>query len=207
MISLHEGRGPGTKGASGPRTYSLRLTVAAIQPRVWRRLLVRESMWLSRLHEAIQASFGWYDYQTHVFSVDARRYGNPVNRDGMVIEDDRDTSLADLRLAEHERLTYDYSFAEGWRVDIRVEKMMAAEKGGIYPRCAAGERAGPPEDCGGVEGYKDLLVCLKHPQTDLGREWREWLGPDYDPETCDLNAINRVLKRLARRRTSGSAGS
>jgi len=156
-------------------------------------------MWLSRLHDAIQVSFGWYDYQTHMFSVGERRYGNPGNRDGNVIEDDRDASLADLRLGSHELLTYVYSFAEGWRVDIYVEKTMAAGKGGIYPRCLAGRRAGPPEDCGGFEGYKDMLVCLRHPETDLGREWREWLGPKYDPEKCDLAAINRTLKRLANR--------
>jgi hypothetical protein len=60
----------------------------------------------------------------------------------------------------------------------------------------AGERAGPPEDCGGSEAYKDMLYCLKHPQTDLGREWREWLGPGYDPEKCDLAAINQALRRL-----------
>ena len=199
MISLHEGRGAWTKKASGTRAYSLRLTLAAIQPRIWRRLLVRESMWLSRLHDAIQASFGWYDYQTHVFSLGDRRYGNPTHRDGIVVEDDRDASLADLRFAEHGRLTYDYLFADGWRVNIRVEKTMAAEKGGIYPRCVEGGRAGPPEDCGGLEGYKDMLCCLKHPETDLGREWREWLGPEYDPEKCDIDEINRMLKRLAKR--------
>jgi hypothetical protein len=83
-------------------------------------------------------------------------------------------------------------------VDIRLEKTVAAEKAAAYPRCVAGERAGPPEDCGGSEAYKDMLYCLKHPQTDLGREWREWLGPGYDPEKCDLAAINKTLKRLAK---------
>jgi hypothetical protein len=62
----------------------------------------------------------------------------------------------------------------------------------------AGERAGPPEDCGGVDGYQDMICCLKHPATDLGGEWRKWLGKNYDPENCDLDAINRAMKRLAR---------
>src|SRR5664279_2683297 len=101
MIILHEGGGPGPKAAAGARVYALRLTVGSIQPRVWRRLLVRESMWLSRLHETVQTSFGWYDYQTHVFSVGEKRYGNPVHRDGAVIDDDRDTSLATVRFSEH----------------------------------------------------------------------------------------------------------
>ena len=198
MISLHEGRGPGTQKAPPRRAYALRLSVAILQPRIWRRLLVRDTMWLSRLHEGIQILFGWYDYQTHLFSVGPKRYGNPVNQNGVVVEDDRDVTLAELQLGEHHHLTYDYLFADGWHVDIRVEKALAVPKAAVYPRCVAGARAGPPEDCGGVEAYKDMVFCLKHPETDLGREWREWLGPSYDPEKCDLSGINRALKRLAK---------
>ena len=43
-----------------------------------------------------------------------------------------------------------------------------------------------------------MLACLKAPQSDLGREWREWLGPDYDPAVCDLEKINRSLKKLGK---------
>ena len=198
MISLHEGRGPGARPPRRGRIYSLRLTVAAVQPRIWRRLLVREGMPLNRLHEAVQVLFGWCDYQTHVFSFSGRCYGNPVNREGVSIEDDRAVTLADLHLSDRDRLVYDYRFAGGWQVDIRVEKMVAVQRGTAYPRCVAGERAGAPEDCGGAEAYRDMLYCLKHPDTDLGREWRAWLGPDYDPDRCDLPAINRALKRLAK---------
>ena len=61
-----------------------------------------------------------------------------------------------------------------------------------------GERAGPPEDCGGIEAFHDMLACIKEPQTELGREWIEWLGPDYNPETCDLEKINKALKKLGK---------
>jgi len=194
MISIHEGRGGGRR-RSRPRICSLRLTLAAVQPRIWRRLVVRENMPLGRLHQAVQVLFGWCDYQTHVFAVGGRRYGNPQNRAGTVIEDDRTETLATVRLARHGRAVYDYHFADGWRVDIRVEKIQPPAAGVACPRCVAGERAGAPEDCGGVEAFHDMLYCLKHPATDLGREWRAWLGPAYDPEVCDLPAINRALRR------------
>jgi hypothetical protein len=197
MISLQEGGGPRTAKALA-RVYAVRLLVGALQPRIWRRLLVRETMWLSRLHEASQAAFGWYDYQAHVFSVGERRLGNPGNRGVVVVEDDRDVTLAELNPVESPAFSYDYLFADGWHVNLRVEKCTAAAKGGVYPRCVAGGRAGPPEDCGGVGAYKDMVYCLKHPATDLGREWRQWVGPGYDPEQCDLVAINRALRRLAK---------
>lgn len=197
MISLREGRGSGSKRPA-PRVLCLRLVVAGTQPRVWRRLLVLETMWLSRLHDSIQVAFDWFDYQTHLFALDDLRFGNPVKKDEVVVEDDRDVTLGDLNLASRDRMTYDYQFGEGWRVDIRVEKTMAAVKGTRYPACVAGERAGPPEDCGGLEAFHDMLACLKEPNSELGREWLGWLGSEYNPNLCDLDKVNQALRKLAK---------
>jgi len=197
MISFKEGRGPGAKRAAA-RVLCLRLVIAGTQPRVWRRLLVLETMWLSRLHDAIQIAFDWFDYQTHVFALDDVKLGNPLKRDDLVVEDDRYVTLADLNLAHRDRMAYEYQFGEGWRVDIRVEKAAAAAKGAWYPACVAGERAGPPEDCGGLEAYHDMLACLKEPDSVLGKEWLGWLGPEYDPGLCDLDKVNQALRKLGK---------
>jgi hypothetical protein len=197
MISLQEGKGSKVKKAPA-RLLVLRLVVVGAHPRIWRRLVVRETMWLSRLHDAVQVLFDWYDYQTHAFVLDDLRFGNPLKQDELMVEDDRDVTLGDLDLAHRERLIYDYHFGEGWQVEIRIERVGEAEKGVRYPRCVAGERAGPPEDCGGLEAFHDMLACLKDPTSDLGREWLEWLGPDYSPAACDLAAINRSLQKLSR---------
>ena len=197
MISLHEGRGSKARKPA-EKVFALKLTVAGTDPRVWRKLVVRESMWLSRLHDAIQVIFDWYDYQSHVFSLDDLRLGNPSKRDDHVVEDDRDVTLADLDLAHRERLEYEYLFGEGWKVDIRVEVSGTVKKGVRYPACAAGERAGPPEDCGGLDAFHDMIACLREKDTELGREWAEWIGPEYDPEACDLERINTALRKLGR---------
>jgi hypothetical protein len=197
MISLHEGKGSAVRKAP-ESVFALRLTVVGCQPRIWRRLLVRESMWLSRLHDTIQVMFDWFDYQTHSFALDDLRLGNPLKRDELMIEDDRDVVLADLDLKTRERFSYGYHFGEGWQVDIKVEKVISATKGMRYPVCLAGERAGPPEDCGGLEAFHDMLACLKEPDTDLGREWREWVGPDYDPAACEVEKINAALRKLGK---------
>lgn len=197
MISLHEGRGSPVKKPQ-EKVFTLRLTVVGCTPRIWRRVLVRESMWLSRLHDSIQVLFDWYDYQTHEFVVDDVHFGNPVKKDELVIDDDRDVTLADLDLASREHFHYLYRFGEGWEVEIRVEKVASVEKGGVYPLCLGGERAGPPEDCGGLEAFHDMLACIKEPDTDLGREWLEWLGPEYDPARCDADKLNKALRRLGK---------
>jgi hypothetical protein len=197
MISLHEGKGSGPKKPPD-RILSLRMTVSGTQPKVWRRLLVRESMWLSRLHDSIQIAFDWFDYQTHTFVLDDLRFGNPLKQDAVLIEDDRDVTLGDLGLATRDRFTYDYHFGESWHIEIRIEKVAAPEKKTAYPLCAAGERAGPPEDCGGLEAFHDMLACVKQPDTELGREWLDWLGPEYDPAVCDVERINKALRKLGK---------
>src|SRR5580698_7612884 len=106
MISLHEGKGPGRKKPA-ERVFQLHLKIAGCRPMIWRRMLVRESMWLSRLHDAIQIAFDWYDYQTHAFALDDLKFGNPVKRDDLNIEDDRDVTLADLNLANRDRMVYE----------------------------------------------------------------------------------------------------
>jgi hypothetical protein len=197
MISLQEGQGSGQKKAL-ERVFTLHLSIVGTKPLVWRRMLVRESMWLSRLHDSIQIIFDWFDYQTHAFNLDDLRFGNPLKRDTLTIEDDRDVTLADLDLEHRDRFTYGYHFGEGWQVAIKVEKTGKIAKGVTYPHCAAGELAGPPEDCGGLDAYHDMLACIKEPHSELGREWLEWLGPDYDPSACDVEKINKSLKKLGK---------
>jgi hypothetical protein len=198
MIGLHEGKGSSPKKKPPERVLTLRMNVVACRPPIWRRMQVKESMWLSRLHDSIQVAFDWFDYQTHAFNLDDLRFGNPLKREELVIEDDRDITLADLDLEHRGRFTYGYHFGEGWQVEIKLEKVSPVEKGLFYPLCTGGERAGPPEDCGGLEAFHDMLDCIKEPHTELGREWLEWLGPDYNPETCDLEKINKSLKKLTK---------
>jgi hypothetical protein len=197
MIGLHEGSGR-SRPAARERVLTLHASVVGCTPRIWRRLAVRETLWLSRLHDCLQVAFDWYDYQTHSFDFDGLRFGNPLSREGLTIEDDRDVTLAEAAGPERVRFAYRYHFGEGWLVEINVEKVAARAKGERHPLCLAGERAGPPEDCGGIEAYHEMLAALKSPHTDDAREWREWLGPDYDPEECSLDRINRAYRSLRR---------
>ncbi len=155
-------------------------------------------MWVTRLHDCIQIAFDWFDYQTHAFVLDNLRFGNPAQREDLNIEDDRDITLTDFDLTSRERLLYEYNFGGGWQVEVKVEKIVPVEKGHAYPLCLAGDRAGPPEDCGGLEAFHDMLACIKEPESDLGREWLEWLGPQYNPGLCDVEKINKNLRKLGK---------
>ncbi|MDO9538256.1 MAG: plasmid pRiA4b ORF-3 family protein, partial [Thermoplasmata archaeon] len=60
--------------------------------------------------------------------------------------------------------------------------IIPVEAGMNYPRCIGGKRAGPPEDCGGVSGYGELLKNLRNPKHKEHEEMWSWVGREFDPE-------------------------
>lgn len=198
MISFSEAKAAARrKKRSSERVLHLHLSLRDIEPRIWRRIVVRESMWLSRLHDAIQVAFGWFDYQVHRFTVNDIPYGNPVRRaNETLVEDDRDFSLGDLQVAPKETFLYEYCFGDGWQIDVRVEKTELAQTGVKYPMIADGKQNSPPEDCGGPAGYKEVLYSLKNPDEPLSKEWLAWLGEGFDPEEFNLEKLNKSLTKL-----------
>jgi hypothetical protein len=197
MISFRDAKAAARRRRQPARVLHLHLALREVEPRIWRRMVVRDTIWLARLHDAIQIAFGWFDYQLHRFTVNEAVYGNPVRRENdTVVEDDRDFTLADLEITPKETFLYEYAFGEGWQVEIRVEKGEAAVPGAKYPLLLDGKHNGPPEDCGGAAGYKEVLYSLKHPDEPLSQEWLDWLGEGYDPHAFDKEKLNRALARL-----------
>lgn len=197
MISFSEAKAAARRKKQPERVLHLHLAIRGLEPRIWRRMVVKESMCLSRLHDAIQLAFGWFDYQIHRFTVNEACYGNPVRRENeTVIEDDRDFSLADLEIGVKDSFLYEYFFGDAWAVDLRVEKIEPAQAGVKYPVLLDGRHNGPPEDCGGPAGYKEVLYSLKHPEEPLSKEWLDWLGEGFDPHELKLEQLNKALAKL-----------
>lgn len=61
------------------------------------------------------------------------------------------------------------------------------------------EGACPPEDCGGVWGYADLLELKnKKRKTAEDKERLEWydISKDYNPKDCDLESLQDDVEAL-----------
>ena len=54
----------------------------------------------------------------------------------------------------------------------------------------------PPEDCGGVSGYYDLLAALADPKHEQHEEMKEWVGGAWDATRFSLEHTNAGLKRI-----------
>jgi len=101
------------------------------------------------------------------------------------------------------KAVYTYDFGDGWEHAIAVEKVLSPEAGHAYPACVEGKRHGPPEDCGGVPGFYNLLEAIGDPEHGQHEEMRDWLGDDFDPEAFSVDEVNRRLARLHRHRSKG----
>jgi Plasmid pRiA4b ORF-3-like protein len=171
---------------------SLKVTLEGLRPPIWRRVLVPGAITLGGLSEVILAAMGWDGGHLHAFNVAGRRYGDPGLVDD-VADEDRMT-LNGLIKAHVKRFTYTYDFGDGWEHIVAIEKIQPATYGQGYPLCVAGKRNCPPEDCGGVWGYAELMEILADPAHPERAERVEWLGgEDFDPEAFDIERTNARL--------------
>jgi hypothetical protein len=181
--------------ALGDQIAQLKVTLLDTEPPVWRRLLVPATIRLDRLDRMIQAAMGWTNSHLHMFIHPSGRYGVPDL--DFPLHDERRATLRDLVDREGETVRYEYDFGDGWEHEIALEQLLAAEPGGRYPTCLAGARACPPEDCGGVHGYADLIDTLADPTHAEHQHLLEWLGiekgSDFDPAHFTPADANRRL--------------
>jgi hypothetical protein len=84
---------------------------------------------------------------------------------------------------------YDYDCGDGWSHEVTLVAIEPKERGVKYPRCVAGERACPPEHCGGVPGYYRLLEVLADPDDEEHEEMIDGLkghAKNYFPYRPDV---------------------
>ena len=194
--------------ASTTPIYRLRLELRYLEPVIWRELEVRADMSLNDLHRAIQVVMGWEDYHLWSFEAGERRFERP-NKElagfGVPAEDAVATSIEMVLPQVGSQLVYTYDFGDDWMVAVSVVNIGLSETGIRYPRCIAGMRAGPLEDSGGVPGYETLIEAHRNPASPDAKELLEWAGEDWDPESFDLDAVNKALARIRASRRLKSA--
>ena len=191
------------QAGGGVPLYQLKITLKWSKPPIWRRVIVRADMSLARLHDVIQIAMGWKNSHLHQFIAGSgfvrTYYGKPdpeFSDIGSEMLDGRRYTVADLAPVPKRKFVCEYDFGDGWQHDVLAEKILPPDPAFKHPVCLAGKNACPPEDCGGMGGYYNLLDIMadaKHPEHE---EMKEWIGGGLDPAEFDLDGINSVLKRI-----------
>jgi hypothetical protein len=191
--------------------YQIKVTLLGTNPPIWRRLLVPADLTLEQLHHVLQRAMGWEDCHMHEFRIGQQRFGKPDPSEklfgGSRTGSERSAVLFSVLGRVGTKAVYTYDFGDSWEHGIVVEKRLPPEPGRGYPACLAGERHGPPEDCGGLPGFYKLLEAISDPAHEQHEELRDWLGGEFDPEAFSVDEVNRRLARLQRRRSKTAAGS
>lgn len=183
-----------------------RIELTHTDPLVWREIEIPTSITLKGLHDIVQAAMGWLDYHLWEFVIDGRAYGLPMDEDWGT---GPRKEAAKVRLREvlkpgMTRIDYLYDFGDEWEHVIRISEVRKGAPDRSYPRYVAGERNGPPEDCGGVPGFYNLLDARDDPTHSAHAAAVEWLD-DYDPELVEELPIKFALGRIANRRNAAKA--
>jgi hypothetical protein len=179
-----------------PRQIVLRATMREINPTIWRSLRVPDGFTLARLHRVLQVLFSRLDYHLYEFEMGDRRFQAPDPEAEEEFEDATRITLADLRLETGSQLLYRYDFGDDWEHDLVVERflpMPPANGPDWTPRVLDGARAAPPEDAGGPHGYELFLAALNDPNHPEHEEYRQWVGPHYQPDSFDAWALDHSL--------------
>jgi len=186
-------------------SYQIKITLKGMRPPIWRRLLISADCTMDALHCAIQRSMGWQDCHLYAFRTRNRRIEIPDPDDmwdSGWSNSPKPEDAAEIRLSDvarpGDKLTYEYDFGDGWMHDILIEKEIESDDITVRKAvCVKGKRACPPEDCGGIWGYQNLLESLSTPEQERDeneKEFVEWAGGEWDAEAFDQNAINRALE-------------
>ena len=163
-------------------------------------------MSLEHLHILLQSVMGWNDTHMYAFTIKGDRFilgerdfavdSMWATKDGYDAANYELCQLIKPGMAFH----YEYDFGDGWEHEIVVETDKTSTNTKHCYYCVEGERACPPEDCGGIGGYEDLLEILatpEHPEYEERIEWLERLGYPrgrFDSEKFDPDVCNRELE-------------
>lgn len=198
---------PAGKPARGLDSFNeiatVRIDLLDTDPPIWRVIEAPTALTLKALHDAIQALMGWFDCHLWEFSDGTCRYGPRMDEDwgDGPRRNAKTVRLRDLCKAGTTELAYVYDFGDNWEMRVAISDIRQGDPDTGYPRYVAGERAGPPEDCGGIPGFYGLLDALENPKHEFHAEAREHLE-GYDPHEIDELPIKYALGRIAARRNA-----
>jgi hypothetical protein len=180
-----------TQDAGG---YVFKLWLHDLRPQIWRRFKVPSGITFRQLHDIIQIVMGWENYHLYRFAVGFQGFTDHPMDPGDRYSDE----VIDAHLTQTDaEFFYEYDFGDSWGHILKLEKTL--RKPVELPLCLAGNRACPPEDCGGPWVYDEFLRSRKKKAGRVSRKWQDHIGQYWDSEVFDRKHINKELKDFWRR--------
>jgi hypothetical protein len=154
---------PSRKKTEDSSIYQLKVVLRYSSVPIWRKIQVAGDTTLEDLHWTLQKVMPWDNDHLHQFVIKGSRFVPLRMVDGWAVDEDKDEAEVTLRevapLAKT-RFVYEYDLGASWVHEILVERIIPPQPGIHYPICLKGAGACPPEDCGGMGGYHNMLQAI-----------------------------------------------
>jgi len=169
------------------KIYQIKISLKGITPPIWRRIEVSSDIDLEQFANNLIDAMGWHGSHLMCFEIGGEEYF----RDEESVHDlggklMHKTKLNKCLSTPKQKIRFAYDFGDDWQHDVVLEKILEVSPGVQYPRCTGGKRHCPPEDCGGVWGYQEILEALKDPENPEHKELLEWVGEGFDAEGFEV---------------------
>ncbi|MGV9709595.1 plasmid pRiA4b ORF-3 family protein [Gordonia sp. NPDC003424] len=192
-----------------PALLTLRLEMPSyIEPAVWRRVAVANTLTLGDLHVLIQLLMSWNDSHLHQFT---RREGSrtttftsttDVMHSGFAsereAEEEHEVLIGEVLGVPGDVLDYDYDFGDSWEVRIVLESVGPMD--GTVARVIDGSGRAPLDDVGGPPGWAEFIDAVTDPTHERHDELRDWAGlkpgAAFDPAAFDADKADTILQRM-----------
>ena len=194
------------------REFHIRIKLNDAPVKIWRELVVPSNITLELLAYVLIDAMGWE--HEHLYQFVGK--GNVYYVNSQQLKEQENSFMGFFSRSEHrnsdktslemvlqpkgERIKFEYDFGDSWTHDVWV-KAARDYAPGEEPviKLLKGQGACPPEDCGGVWGYADLLeLRQKKRKSAEDKERLEWynITKDFDPEDCGLEWLQDDVEAL-----------
>lgn len=183
----------------------IKINLMGARPTIYRTIYLSDKSNFLELHTAIQEAMGWDGSHLSAFrkgrdteisfEYSRKGEGEYVNF-GYPLK----TKISEFLQKPKDRIVYEYDFGDSWEHEIIVQKLIEEIELEHLPYCIKGKGKCPPEDCGGIWGYANLLEIAKNPKSKEYKEYEEEYGfnlkefIDIEFTNSDLYEINDSFK-------------
>jgi hypothetical protein len=182
------------------KNYTLKIELLGIEPTIWRTFVINSGWDLEDLHNVIQDVMGWERSHLYCFkdknTIYDSEYGINQRNDlsfgksSKKLVSVNDVTIQDVLKRKGSNIEYEYDFGDSWMHKITVINTDKEDE--KFPMIIDGERACPPEDCGGIWGYYNLVDVLNNPKHPDYEEMKEWYE-EFDPNKFDIEQIKKEM--------------
>lgn len=178
------------------KAYQLKIMIKNSKPPIWRRVIVPAGLSFSQLELVLNESMGWAG--NHLGSFEFKKSGvrieEPFDDYSMIDALDATETIIDDYLDNVEWFSYIYDFGDWWDHRVTIEQVIY-DYPHNFPQVIKMKGNTPPEDCGGIYGYYELLEILDDPNHPMHEEMTEWMETKPSLE-YSMEDINKMLESL-----------